>query len=58
MLSKEMSFEYCQGFGVPDGVGRSFHQQGTVNENVMESDFVPPYDGTTRCTDLRVLEGM
>ncbi len=24
----------------------------------MESDFVHPYDGTTRCTDLGVLEGM
>ncbi len=23
------------------GVGRSFHQPGTVNENVLESDFEP-----------------
>ncbi len=23
------------------GVGSSFHQSGTVNENVLESDFVP-----------------
>ncbi len=30
------------------GVGRSFHQPGMVNENVRESDFEPPCDGTTR----------
>ncbi len=28
------------------GVGRSFHQPGTVNENVLESDFEPLCDGT------------
>ncbi len=27
-------------------LGRSFHQIGTVNENVCESDFVPIWDGT------------
>ncbi len=26
--------------------GRSFHQVGTVNEKVCESDFVPLWDGT------------
>ncbi len=43
------------------GVGRSFHQPGTVNENVLERDFVPLCDGTTRrrsLADLRLLEGM
>ncbi len=43
------------------GVGRSFHQPGTVNENVLESDFEPLCDGTTRrrsLADLRLLEGM
>ncbi len=42
-------------------VGSSFHQPGTVNENVLESDFVPLCDGTTRrrsLADLRLLEGM
>ncbi len=42
-------------------VGSSIHQPGTVNENVLESDFVPLCDGTTRhrsLTDLRLLEGM
>ncbi len=42
-------------------MGSSFHQPGTVNENVLESDFVPLCDGTTRrCSlaDLRLLEGM
>ncbi len=43
------------------GVGRSFQQPGTVNENVLESDFEPLCDGTTRCCSLadpRLLEGM
>ncbi len=26
--------------------GRSFHQEGTVNEKVCESDVVPLWDGT------------
>ncbi len=30
------------------GVERSFHQPGTVNENVLESDFEPLCDGITR----------
>ncbi len=46
----------------PDGgVGRSFHRPGTVKENVLESDFEPLCDGTTRrrsLADLRLLEGM
>ncbi len=28
-------------------MGRSFHQPGMVNKNVMESDFEPLCDGTT-----------
>ncbi len=42
-------------------VGSSFYQPGTVNENVLESDFVPLCDDTTRrrsLADLRVLERM
>ncbi len=42
-------------------MGRSFHQPGTVNENVLESDFEPLCDGTTRrhsLADLRLLEGI
>ncbi len=27
-------------------LGRSFHQVGTVNEKVSESDFLPLWDGT------------
>ncbi len=34
------------------GVGSSFHQSGTVNENVLERDFVPLCDGTTRRRSL------
>ncbi len=29
-------------------MGRSFHHPGMVNENVLESDFEPFCDGTTR----------
>ncbi len=42
-------------------MGRSFHQPGTVKENVLESDFEPLCDGTTRrlsLADLRLLEGI
>ncbi len=42
-------------------MGRSFHQPGMVKENVLESDFEPLCDGTTRrlsLADLRLLEGM
>jgi len=34
--------------------GRSFHRPGTVNENVLESDFVPLCDGTTRRRSLAI----
>ncbi len=43
------------------GVGSSFHQPGTVNENVLESEFEPLCDDATRhrsLADLRLLEGM
>ncbi len=38
-------------------MGRSFQQPGTVKENVLESDFEPLCDGTTRrrsLADLRL----
>ncbi len=41
-------------------LSRSFHQMGTVNEKVCESDFVPFWDGTImRCSlaKRKVLEG-
>ncbi len=31
-------------------LGRSFHQMGTVNEKVCESDFVPLWDGNVSFT--------
>ncbi len=37
-------------------MGRSFQQLGTVNENVLESDFEPLCDGTTRRHSLAVLD--
>ncbi len=41
-------------------MGSLFHQPGTVNENVLESDFVPSVMAPPRqCSlaDLRILEG-
>ncbi len=42
-------------------LGRSFHQMGTVNEKVCESDFVPLWDGTVMHCSLaerKLLEGI
>ncbi len=42
-------------------LGRSFHQMGTVNEKVSESDFVPLWDGTVMrrsLTECKPLEGI
>ncbi len=39
---------------------RSFHQMGTINENVCESDFVALWDGTVKrrsLAELKLLEG-
>ncbi len=41
--------------------GRSFHQMGTVNEKVCESDFVPLWDGAVMRRSLaerKLLEGI
>ncbi len=41
-------------------LGRSFHQVGTFNEKVCESDFVPLWDGTIMRRSLaerKLLEG-
>jgi len=41
-------------------IGRSFHQLGTVQEKVRESDFEPLWDGNTRLRSLaerKLLEG-
>ncbi len=37
-------------------MGRSFHQPGMVKKNVLESDFEPLCDGTTRRRSTRRLE--
>ncbi len=42
-------------------LGRSFHQMGTVNEKVSESDFVPLWDDTVMRRSLaerKLLEGI
>ncbi len=42
-------------------LGRSFHQMGTVNEKVCDSDFVSLWDGTImRCSlaECKLLEGI
>ncbi len=41
-------------------LGRSVHQEGTVNEKVSESDYVPLWDGTIMHRSLaerKLLEG-
>ncbi len=41
-------------------LGSSFHQMGTVNEKVCESDFVPLWDGTIKLcllAERKLLEG-
>ncbi len=41
-------------------LGRSFHQKGTVNVKVAESDFMPLWDDTIMCRSLaerKLLEG-
>ncbi len=41
-------------------LGRSFHQEGTFNLKVCESDFVPLWDGTIKRRSLaerKLLEG-
>ncbi len=41
-------------------LGRSFHQEGTFNLKVSESDFVPLWDGTIKQRSLverKLLEG-
>ncbi len=61
-MMEEMSFQVssgnCQGFSILDErVGISVHRPGTVNEKVLESDFVPLCDDTTRrrsLADLRL----
>ncbi len=59
--SSEDGRDEFSGTAVRMGVGSSFHRPGTVNENVLESDFVSLCDGTMRrrsLADLRLLEGM
>jgi len=49
-----MSFQL--GFCILDEGGRSFHQHGNVNENVLESNFVALFVGTiSSMTDRRLL---
>ncbi len=41
-------------------LGRSFHQEGTFNLKVCESDFVPLWDGTIKrhsFAECKLLEG-
>ncbi len=59
-LSLVRDAENCKKSAFWIGVGRSLHQPRTVNENVLESDFVPLCDGSMRrrsLADLRLLEG-
>ncbi len=60
-MSFQVSLENCKGFSILDGGGNFFPPARNVNENILESDFVPLCDGTTRhrsLTALRLLEGI
>ncbi len=60
-MSFQVSLENCQGFSILDEGGKFIPPVRTVNENVLNSDFEPLCDGTTRrCSQisLRLLEGM
>ncbi len=64
VLAKNMSLvvflKMAEDSAVRIEFGRSFHQLGTVKENVRESDLVPLWDGTTKCCSLaecKLLEG-
>ncbi len=55
-----MFFENAKDSAVRIEIGRSFHQLGTVQVKVRESDLVPLWDGTTRRRSLaerKLLEG-
>ncbi len=43
----QVLLEDCQGFRFRMAVESSFHQPGTVNENVLEGESVPLCDGTS-----------
>ncbi len=51
---KQMVYIYIYIYILWMGEGRSFHQPGTVSENVLESDIVPLCDGITRHRSLVV----
>ncbi len=44
-MTKEIALKIVIVSAFRIGFGRSFHQPGTMNENVLESDFVPLCDG-------------
>ncbi len=64
VLAKKMSLvvflKMAKDSAVQTPIGRSFHQLGTIQEKVRESDLVPLWDGTTRSrllAERKLLEG-
>ncbi len=60
LKGKNSIVKMAKGSAVRIEIGRSFHQLGTVQEKVRESDLVPLWDGTTRRRSLaerKLLEG-
>ncbi len=47
-MSLDVFLKMAKDSAVRIEIGRSFHQLGTVQEKVRESDLVPLWDGTTR----------
>ncbi len=59
-MSLDVFLKMAKDSAVGIEIGRSFHQLGTVQEKVRESDLVPLWDGTTRRRSLaerKLLEG-
>ncbi len=59
-MSLDVFLKMAKDSAVRIEIGRSFHQLGTVQEKVRESDLVLLWDGTTRRRSLaerKLLEG-
>ncbi len=52
-MSLDVFLKWPKDSAVRIEIGRSFHQLGTVQEKVRESDLVPLWDGTTSVVHLQ-----
>ncbi len=54
-MSLDVFLKMAKDSAVRIEIGRSFHQLGTVQEKVRESDLVPLWDGTTSTTSTTLV---